>query len=75
MMKHIIGQAVFQIIVMTVLLFAGETFIPEYRDSYDSSTFSAHPEWKWHNGKIYGTVRSGRLITMSGAYDYQSIYD
>lgn len=36
MLKHIIGQSIFQLIVVMVLLFAGETFIPEYTDSYDS---------------------------------------
>jgi Ca2+ transporting ATPase len=29
MMKHIIGQSIFQIILMLILIFAGETFIPE----------------------------------------------
>ena len=36
MMKHIIGQAVFQITVLLVLLFFGQTFIPEYADGYDT---------------------------------------
>ena len=36
MMKHIIGQAVFQITVLLVLLFFGQTFIPEYADGYDA---------------------------------------
>ena len=29
MMKHIAGQSVFQFILMMILIFAGETFIPE----------------------------------------------
>lgn len=75
MIKNILGQATFQLIVMTVLIFAGERFIPEEVDSYDTTLFSAHPEWKWYNGVIGGTVRSGRLITISGDDDYQSVYD
>ncbi len=42
-MKHIIGQAIFQLIVMITLVFAGELFIPEYPDSLDSTTFSGNP--------------------------------
>lgn len=75
MMKHILGQAVFQFIVLTVIIFAGERFIPEERDSYDTTVFSANPEWKWHNGVIGGTIRSGRLITITGDDDYQTVYD
>jgi P-type Ca2+ transporter type 2B len=47
MMKHIIGQAVFQLVVMVVLVFAGEKFIPEFRDSYDDTIFSSNASWKW----------------------------
>jgi Ca2+ transporting ATPase len=32
MLKHIIGQALFQITVLLILLFLGPTFIPEYAD-------------------------------------------
>jgi hypothetical protein len=67
MMKHIIWQAIFQFIVMIVLIFAGEHIIPEYADSLDHSVFATNPDWKWHNGKIGGTVRSGRMITIGGS--------
>jgi hypothetical protein len=30
MFKHIIGQAIFQFIVVMILVFAGEKLIPEY---------------------------------------------
>jgi Ca2+ transporting ATPase len=75
MMKHIIGQSIYQLIVMIVFVFFGEHFIPEYADSYDSSIFLNHPSWKWSNGVIGGTVRSGRMITIMGDDDYQTIYD
>lgn len=55
---------------MIVLVFAGERFIPEYIDSLDRSEFALHPEWKWQNGIIGGTVRSGRMITITGSSDY-----
>lgn len=35
MMKHIIGQAIFQLIVLLLLLFIGPSFIPESRDGFD----------------------------------------
>lgn len=77
MMKHIIGQAILQIIVLSVIIFSGENFIPEYLDSEDSvsGAFGANPSWKWHNGIIGGTVRSGRMIYINGDNDYSSIYD
>lgn len=43
MLKHIIGQSIFQLSVMLVLIFAGESLIPEYVDSYDSTLFASHP--------------------------------
>lgn len=70
MMKHIIGQSIFQLIVLSILIFWGELFIPEAVDSYDSSFFATNPEWKWHNGVIGGTVCSGRSVTISGQADY-----
>ena len=73
MMKHIVGQSLVQILVLTVLVFWGEMFIPEYVDSLDSSDFAANPDWKWHNGIIGGTMRSGRLIMLNGEPDYQPI--
>lgn len=42
-------------------------------DSYDSGIFNGHPEYKWYKGIVGGTVRSGRLVTIMGDDDYQSI--
>jgi P-type Ca2+ transporter type 2B len=66
MFKHIVGQAIYQLIVLLILIFAGELIIPEYKDVYDSTTFAANPEFKWHEGVIGGTVRSGRLKMVNG---------
>ena len=43
MFKHILGQAIFQFIVIMILIFAGDQFIPEYPDELDNTTFAAHP--------------------------------
>ena len=75
MFKHIIGQAIFQLIVMMILVFLGDSFIPEYTDSYDETIFLANPEYKWKDGIIGGTVRSGKLIHINGDADYRDILD
>ena len=77
MMKHIIGQAALQIVILTIIIFTGEHFIPEYLDSDDlpGGVFGLHPEWKWHQGIRGGTVRSGRMIFINGEDDYRSVYD
>ena len=69
-MKHILGQSIFQIVVLMIFVFWGELFIPEYVDGLDSTEYANHPEWKWHNGVVGGTVCSGRLITIKGDPDY-----
>jgi hypothetical protein len=74
MLKHIIGQTIFQLSVMMVILFLGELFIPEYIDSNDSTIFASHPEYKWKDGVIGGTVRSGRFYFVNGDSDYFTIY-
>ena len=43
MMKHIIGQSILQIIVIVLLVFLGDKFIPEQIDALDKTTFLAHP--------------------------------
>ncbi len=57
-----------------ILVFAGEEFIPEYEDSYDTTIFAAHPEYKWEDGIIGGTVRSGRFKFVNGEKDYQDVF-
>lgn len=72
MFKHIIGQSIFQLIVMLVLVFEGEKFIPEYPGRFDDTIFKDHPEYKYSdNGH---TVRSGRLQQINGANDYGDIF-
>jgi Ca2+ transporting ATPase len=74
MMKHMIGQSILQIIIMVILVFWGELFIPEAADtSYE--IFWDHPEWMWRNGEVGGTVCSGRMSTIAGQDDYKTCFD
>jgi len=63
MMKHIFGQAFYQLSVMMVLLFAGEYFIPEENIVKNGIPLS-------FNGKI----RPGRAMTYSGDADKDWLY-
>lgn len=71
MFKHIIGQAIFQLAVMLVLIFLADRFIPEYPGAYDQTYFAGRPEYKY---TIMGTVRSGRLNYINGDKDYYPIF-
>lgn len=74
MIKHILGQSLFQLIVVLFLVFYGDQIIPEYTDAYDSSIYATRPEYKWLNGVVGGTVRSGRFYTVAGEYDYRTVF-
>ena len=75
MLKHIIGQSIYQLILILIIVFLGEYFIPESTDAYDSTVFAGHPEYKWHNGVVGGTVRSGRPFYANGDPDYETIFE
>lgn len=36
MFKHIIGQSIYQFLILLILIFYGENFLPEYEDSFDT---------------------------------------
>jgi Ca2+ transporting ATPase len=61
MWRNIIGMAFFQMIILFVLIFAGEDILPEY-DCDDSSHLC--------NPNQDGYVRSGRMYTVGGDKDY-----
>lgn len=46
MFKHILGQAVYQIIILLILVFAGDKFLPEYGDSFDDEINKAGSKFK-----------------------------
>ena len=75
MLKHIIGQSIYQLIIILIIVFMGEYFIPERVDAYDTELFAAHPDYKWHNGVVGGTVRSGRPYFPNGDPDYETILE
>jgi Ca2+ transporting ATPase len=75
MLKNIIFQSVFQIIVLLVIVFAGELFIPEFPDDFDA-VIGTNLNAKYYNGIVTGgTVRSGRDIFVNGDPDYKPIYE
>lgn len=71
MFKHIIGQAIFQIAMLTLLLWTGEYIIPEFPDDYENESFYQYSYKYTENGM----ARSGRLIEVDGTVDYETIFD
>lgn len=64
MFKHIIGQAIYQLIILLIIMLAGETFIPEYEDSFDdeirNKNLTLTVKYNFIDGEKY--IRSGRKI-------------
>jgi Ca2+ transporting ATPase len=76
MLKHIIGQSIFQITIMLIFIFMGETFIPEYADSNDiKQPYLSHPEFKWRDGVVGGNICSGRFYFLNGDKDYFTAFE
>lgn len=73
MLKHIIGQSIFQIATLLILLFFGQYFIPEYRDDFDS-VIGSDLKAKYFMGQSEGTVTSGMFYTLSGEDNYITYY-
>lgn len=65
MIKHIIGQSIFQIAILLILLFLGQTFIPESKDAFDD-VIGGDLEAKYYNGVPEGTITDGKLYSLSG---------
>lgn len=68
MFKHILGQAIYQFIILLIIIFYGDQFIPEYSDSLDDEILKDNRDLNYYkynviDGKKY--VRSGRLINIS----------
>lgn len=66
MFKHIIGQAIFQLIILVFLVFFGENLLVEFPDSFDTSANFTR-ELKYDTD---GSARSGRMIYINGEVDY-----
>lgn len=73
MFKHILGQAVYQFIILIILIFDGDNFLPEYADQFDDKIIKdrINPSVKY-NGDY---VRSGRYIFVNDpkVKDYQDL--
>ena len=65
MWKHILGQAVLQLSILFVLMFAGEWFLPENGTESRVRTNPDAPDY----------VRSGRLYNLNGSEDYKDLQD
>lgn len=75
MKKNIVGQSIFQVIIMIVVIFFGELFIPEYEDSLDQDPiYMANRSFKWYQGIVGGTVCSGRFYWINGNPDYETAF-
>ncbi|EAS05962.2 calcium-translocating P-type ATPase, PMCA-type protein (macronuclear) [Tetrahymena thermophila SB210] len=75
MFKHIIFQAIFQLIIMLIFIFAGPDFIPEYSDDFDhrfigdkkNPYYSTGEFWRTKYSNPQGTkVVQGRLMDING---------
>ena len=74
MFKHICGQSFYQFVILLILIFYGDNFIPEYKDELDD-TILRTPGTPWgvkYNGEY---VRSGRYIYVNDPdkSDYQDL--
>lgn len=69
MIKHIICQSIFQILVLLILLFGGHLFIPEFKDGFDS-VIGSDLEAKYFNGIAEGTIADGRFYAINGEVGY-----
>lgn len=74
MLKHIIGQAIFQLFVLTILLFLGPRLIPEFKDEFDS-VIGDDLEAKYFGGVSESTVTDGKFYHISGHEDYKIWFD
>jgi len=73
MMKHIIGQAIYQVAVTMVIVFAGDYFIPEFLTP--SENLPAYVIYSPESHDDIHFVRSGRFFDVSsGNPDYYNLY-
>lgn len=77
MFKHIVGQAIYQLVVLNILIFYGENFIPEFPDALDKEILKDNKPltYKYRDLKEQKFIRSGRYIFVEDPdqEDYKSI--
>lgn len=58
MFKHIIGQSIYQFLILLVLIFYGENFLPEYQDSFDDTLRSDNKPMSYKYNYIDGNCNN-----------------
>lgn len=74
MLKHIIGQAIFQLVILLILIFFGQMIIPEFKDGFDGR-IGQDLAAKYLNGVPESTVADGKFYTISGQENYKQWFD
>ena len=74
MLKHIVGQVIFQLFILNFVLFYGPSFIPEYKDGFDN-VIGTDLEAKYSQGIPESTVTDGRFYKVSGDDLYKVWFD
>lgn len=74
MLKHIIGQALFQLIILLLLLFFTPMILPEFKDGFDEK-IGQDLAAKYYHGVAESTVADGKFYTISGHDNYKQWFD
>ena len=74
MLKHIIGQATFQLIVLLTLLFVAPMVVPEVKDAFDEK-IGPDLGAKYYNGVAESTFADGKFHTISGEDNYKKWFE
>lgn len=77
MWKHIATQSFYQLVIVMLLVFLGEWFLPEFPDDFDSLLGSSSLQCKYNGGVVDGgKVASGRLYgVFSSVPQYKSVLE
>lgn len=71
MFKHIIGQGIYQFIVIITLTFCADRFLPEYPDNFDLQ----YPDKLYCKYGMDGYAVSGRFSYINGSADYSTCFN
>ncbi len=73
MIKHIVGQCIYQMIILLLLLFLGQHIIPEQVDEFDS-VIGFDLQAKYQDGVVGGTVVNGCFYDLGGDPKYEPTF-
>ena len=74
MLKHIIGQTIFQVSLLMFLLILGPQFLPEYPDQFDK-IIGTNLDAKYYKGIAGGTMVSGLMNPIFGGSSYSNSFN